>query len=338
MRLILAIAILLSSNYVFAQRGTNILETLDSLQYIDKLPEDLLASKTLVLVKVPFKTKSPEVRGDWKKVGEAIQPGFQKAGIDAVAYYYIDDVFSGPEAVNAFAKKFEERQLENVIFIIEENGNYEVVITKITDKDNLILPGQEAWKISGDNLSKLGNDIYLKAASSGQERKNLLIIEVPIYGDMAKPIEARRGEYFDVNFSSETLAVPAFADTTLIDSVMSKYPYEYAIVNPKLSEKELRSEGYQYVLYFVHTVGKNVKDILEYSTTDSETVYISEVTASDQKDAKVKSINVNTPVYKFYIKHIFSENIFLGTKWDADTTWQTSLDNYITNLKNQLID
>lgn len=321
----------------FAQRNANIITTLDSLNYTDQLPEDLLSTKSLVLVDVPARQTSPTLRGDWKKLGEIIQDGFRKGGIDAVAYYHINDVYSGPEVVEAFSKKFEERELSNVIFLLKENDRYRLIITKITDENSLIVPGQQAWQITGTELEKISREVYLKAASSGQERDNLLVIEVPIFGEMAKVIEGRRGEYFDVNFSSEKLAVPAFADTTEIDSAMQNYPYEYEIVDPSQTEKELRNKGYQYVLYYVHTTGHNVKEILEYQTTENETAYVSEVTKSASAPAKVKSVNINTPVYKFYIKHIYSENVFLGTKWDTAETWQEALANYVTNLRNQMV-
>ncbi|MTI23146.1 hypothetical protein E1176_19105 [Fulvivirga sp. RKSG066] len=338
MRFILTIFLLSFCTLTLAQRGVNILETLDNLNYTAELPKGILASKTLVLVSVPDQMRNGlTVRGDWKKPAEIIQPGFQKAGIDAVAYYHINDIFSGPEAVSAFVKKFDERQLENVAFVTEANGQYRVALTKITNKENLIVAGQDAWKIEGDDLERMGHDIYLKAASSKQDRKNLLIIGVPIYGSMAKVIEARRGEYFDVNFSSETLAIPAFADTAAINQIMADYPYDYVIVDPTLPEKDLRDEGHQYVLYYVHTSAKNVKQILEYPITDTETDYITEVVGETKAESKVKSIDINAPVYKFYVKHIYSENVFLGTKWDADTTWQEALKNYIVNLKNQLI-
>jgi transposase len=37
-------------------------------------------------------------------------------------------------------------------------------------------------------------------------------------------------------------------------------------------------------------------------------------------------------VYKFYFKHIDSGNMFLGTKWDADLTWQQALINQLRAL------
>jgi len=325
--------ILLLGFDVSAQRGSNIINLLDSLNYSDQLPEDLLSTKSLVLMKVPIKRDSPEVRGDWKALAAEVQPGFKKSGIDAVAYYYVDDVFSGPEAVGAFAEKFEERVLDNVIFVIEEDGTYEIIITEITDKNNLITKGQNAYRIEGNRISQMTHNIYLKGANSGLERNNLLIIEVPTFGDMAHAIEGRRGEYFDVNFKSFALAVPDFADTSKIKKVMADYPYDYVIVDSDKTERELRDEDHQYILYYVHTVGRNVKEILEYEINESESAYMSEVSNGE---TRLKSINNQTPVYKFYVKHIYSENVFLGTKWDADISWSDALHNYITNMENQL--
>jgi hypothetical protein len=51
---------------------------------------------------------------------------------------------------------------------------------------------------------------------------------------------------------------------------------------------------------------------------------------------QLKNIAANTVVYKFYVRHIDSGNIFLGTKWDADTTWQDALKNFIGGFKAEL--
>lgn len=335
MRFLLISTLLCISTLGSAQRTQDLLKTLDSLEYVDYLPKDLLSTKSLVLIKMPERNTSPRTRGNWEKIAEEAQLGFKKSGIDAVAYYYLDDVFSGPEVVEAFAEQFKERDLENLILIIQENDRYKLIIAEIKDKPYLIGAGQKAFKMEGEDMERMTHQLYLKSANLGLERTNLLVIEVPIYGLMAHPIEGRRGEYFDVNFASETLAVPAFADTSQINRVMKKYPFRYEIVDGSIPEKELRNKGYQYVLYYVHTTGENVKEILEYEKNNTETAYVTQVIGNG--DPKVKSINKKAPVYKFYIKHIYSENVFLGTKWDADTSWWESLDNYVSNLKNQLV-
>ena len=101
----------------------------------------------------------------------------------------------------------------------------------------------------------------------------------------------------------------------------------------KLAKK--RKQGYQYILYYVNAAAKSVKEILEYEISDSETDYVSEVIRDGK--AEVQSLSVNAPVYKFYIKHIYSSNVFLGKRWDAASDWQMALDNYIYNLRNELV-
>lgn len=316
--------------------SAQILQTLNELNYVNELPENLLNSKTLVLVKVPLASQNPPKRADISKFAEQVQPGLAKAGIDAVVYYYIDDAFSGAEPTKAFVTKLWGRGLENIIFALKDaGGGYTLIITELADENSLINPGQKAWKISGKDLGGMLHSIYLKAASSGQQKKNLLILEVPSYGDMPDFIEGRRGEYFDVNFSSEKLAVPAFADSAQIARAMQNYPYEYGLVGPGIPEKELRQNGYQYILYYVHTTARRVKEALGYEVNNSETVYVSEYFINGEP--QVKSIDANTNVYKFYIKHIYSGNTFLGTKWDADVAWPQALQHFNSNLADQLV-
>ena len=319
----------------FAQDDVKIIKKLDSLQYGAELPKDILQSKSVALVQLPPKSTDPAVRGDWKKLAELTQPGFKKAGVDVVTYYHIEDIYSGKESYLAFMEEFKKRELENVVFIVQEKGLFHIVLTKVNDETQLIKAGQSAWQTKNADLSIALDNLYKAASSSPQDRSNLLILEVPEFGAMAKTIDGRRGEYYDLNFSSERLAVPVFADTAKISAVMADYPYRYGFVDPDLEEKKVRADGHQYILYYVHSTGKAVKEMLEYPVTDTETAYVSEAVRDGK--AKVNSYSINTPVYKFYIKHIYSGNVFLGKKWDAAPTWEQALSNYIDNLRTELI-
>lgn len=319
----------------FAQDDVKIVKRLDSLQYGAELPKEILQSKSVALVQLPQKSTTPMIRGDWKKLAELTQPGFQKAGIDVVTYYHVEDIYSGKESYLAFMEEFKKRELENIVFIVQKSGSYRIVLTKINDEKQLIKKGQSAWQTQNADLSVALDNLYKAAANSSQDRTNLLILGVPEFGEMAKTIDGRRGEYYDLNFSSEKLAVPIFADTAKISAIMANYPYKYGFVDPDMEEKKVRSEGYQYILYYVHSTGKAVKEMLEYPVTDTETAYVSEVVKDGQ--AKVTSYSINTPVYKFYIKHIYSGNTFLGKKWDTAPTWEEALTNYIDNLRTELI-
>lgn len=49
-----------------------------------------------------------------------------------------------------------------------------------------------------------------------------------------------------------------------------------------------------------------------------------------------KKLPADEKVFKFYFKHIESGNVFLGTKWDADTTWDQALWNHLMAFKAEL--
>jgi hypothetical protein len=48
---------------------------------------------------------------------------------------------------------------------------------------------------------------------------------------------------------------------------------------------------------------------------------------------QIKTIPTTDRVYKFYMKNLEYGNIFLGNKWDADTSWQDALRNYVMALR-----
>ena len=103
------------------------------------------------------------------------------------------------------------------------------------------------------------------------------------------------------------------------------------MTEPGIPEKELRKQGQLYVLGFIHARGSVAKELLGYDMTKSESALLS-VTFPDGQQ-QLKNIPSNTPVFKFYFKHIDSGNVFLGTKWDADVTWQQALINHIRGMK-----
>jgi hypothetical protein len=89
-----------------------------------------------------------------------------------------------------------------------------------------------------------------------------------------------------------------------------------------------------YTLSFIHARGKAGKEILGYDMSKAESALASVTYPNGQ--LQLKTIPSQTPVYKFYFRHIDSGNVYLGTKWDADITWQDALNNHIRGLKAEL--
>lgn len=308
---------------------------LKTLNFTDQLPKDILSSKTVVLVDIPPSGLYPKIRGEWHTLAETVQPGFHKAGIDAVTYYHFDEIASGPEPYKAYLNHFDKRNLSHGAFISKKGRQYQLLLLKFADRKYLISEGQDAFMMNGDNPEVMMDMLSKKTVSSGLVMSNLLIMETPEYSEPVTVITGKRSEFYDLNFESEKLAVPVFASKDKITRALKQYPYQWDFVPYDMSQDEIRKSGYQYVLYYVNTTVKNAREMLGYDTKESPTAFVSAV----KKDGKLAVVNqnANAQVFKFYIRHIKSKNTFVGKRWDPGYTWQEGLGNYISNLRDQLL-
>ena len=122
-------------------------------------------------------------------------------------------------------------------------------------------------------------------------------------------------------------------DSLELIEIMAEYPFTYELFESKDDHEIYRNLGYQFVLLNLSTEAQSIKRMLNYKVGSKETDYIS-VTYSDR--ALLKTIPVKTSVTKFYVKHIATKDLYLGSDWDADLTWQQALRNYIRGLKTKL--
>ena len=305
-------------------------ETPDSVQ--NQLPDNLRSGKALMLIDPLPDPDDSRLRGEWMPIAEKAQPFMKRAGIDVVAAYHKDDILSGTETEKAFLRTFDERNITHLVIIKRESSGYRVTVTEF-DKTSLIATDKPVWTASAPDLSTVLNQLYRTCANSGQELKNLLILENAVPGILISPINGRRSEFYDLNLQGDQLAVLPFADTAEIRQIMKFYPYKYDFVDPEDNEREIRSEGFQFILHYVHTTGESVRELLGYETGQEE--YVS--TSVKNGEAFEVTYDKDLPVYKFYIKHIYSGNVFLGRSYDAAPTWQEALTFYIANLRKELM-
>ena len=324
----LCLVLLVSWSYTsFAQSSVN-----DSTQAAAVMPEDLRSGKSLLIIRPLPDPRDNRLRGEWMPIADEAQPFMKLAGIDAVAAYHIDDIRSGPESERNFLNSFDERNITHLVIIEQQQNGYNVSVA-LFNKNTFIAADQPVWKTSAPDLSTALNQLYRASANSGQELKNLLILDKALPGKLLSPINGRRSEFYDLNLKSDKLAVLPFADTAMINEVMRAYPYKFEFVDPAESERDIRSDGFQFILYYVHSTGESVRDILGYET--GESTYVS--TYARDGEAYNASYSKDLPVYKFYIKHIYSGNVFLGRSYDAAPTWEQALSWYIDNLRKELM-
>ena len=334
------------------------------LKYQSSLPDKILSTKTVVLVSSPNR-EGESIPEDWQPLAEQAHPVLAEAGIDPVAYYFYDDVYSGKETRAAFAESWKKRGIAHILLIVKselnsnkKNIRYLLLATAFNGDPSLMTEGQQAWKSNGKNFKKVLEK--LSRAAYKQTSTNLLVSEVPEYFNDVKIIKGQRVESYYTDLKLGKLAVPKFATSNLpgkrpgglvnnivqnrldqaeqqanefnnqLASIMQGYKFEHGLVEEYTSDKDLMIAGYNYVIRSIRTSGIGVKKLLNYHVDEEEEYYITVKLVNNKPT--MRYIPIRAPIYKYYIKNIKTGNVYLGKNWDADETWQESLKNVLYNI------
>jgi hypothetical protein len=268
---------------------------------------------------------------------ETIQKSFQKTGIDAVAYFKTPFVFAGDDISQKVAEYLIKREIAFIILVDKNENVFSFIFTPFNNTKDFVNNGQSGWEIANMSLNEGLQTIY-RTTVNNQPVKNFLINSYPERDFPISIIEGRRSDFYAIDLKVDKLAVPWFKDaakdSTMAQFFRDNYPFNYGMVEPGLDKKELRSKGFHYLLSYLHTEGVIAKEILGYPNATGESA-ITSVTYPNGS-LQLKTLPAETPVYKFYLKHLESGNVFLGTKWDGDITWQDALRNQIKGFKAEL--
>ena len=338
------------------------------LSYQGNLPDKILSTKTVVLVSSPNR-EGESIAEDWHPLAEQAHPVLAESGMDPVAYYFYDDVYSGIEARTAFAESWNKRGVKNILLIIKsevnsnkKNVRYLLLATTFNGETSLMTEGQPAWKNNGKDFKKV-LDKFERAANK-QTSTNLLVAAVPEYFNDVKIIEGQRVQSYYTDLKLGKLAVPKFATTNLpgkrpgglvntmvknkleqaeeqaasynnqLASIMNGYKFEHGLVEQGVNDKDLMIAGYNYVIRSLRTSGIGIKRLLNYQVDEEDETYITVKLVNNKPT--MRYIPTKAPVYKYYIKNLKTGNVYLGKNWDADETWQESLKNVLYNISQEL--
>lgn len=300
----------------------------NQLKIVDVALPDMLAKKCMVFY-------DPAFAMDELK---SIQLGFQRIGIDAVGYFQGDKVVAGRDAIRAHADYLVTREISFLIFLSRSAGTFTFTITPFNGDMAFVTPDQPAWRRSSGKIDDLLITIYRDSWLT-EKKKNFLINDSPEMEIPINIITGRRTELFPIDLKTDNMAIPKLADTTAASRMLSllneiyPYPTRLKITEDPAVEKDLRRQGFSFVLRYVYCRGKAARELLGYDVSKNESAYGS--VTYPNGTPQLKTISVDVPVYKFYIKHIESGNVFLGTKWDADEDMLQALKNYIQGFKTE---
>ncbi|WP_422361102.1 hypothetical protein [Reichenbachiella sp.] len=334
-----------------------------SLDIQPHLPKYLLSRKSVVLVSVPRSKKNPNLRADWKGLSEKVHRAFKRMKIDAVAYYYLDDMFASPDANESFAKEMERREIKYIIVLEQSPSNdagvesYRISISGFNDKPSFISERQKAWQTEGPDLDVLLTEMRKDVIRAEMERENYLIPDIPEFFTDAKILKGKRIPTYAMDLKVDKLVVPKFQKYEMEDStslnadalskisayntevdrknkrleeIMLDYPLSYEFSETS-SDVDIYNQGHQFVLLTVHGSGKTLKEMLNYEIDPYETDYV-----TIRAGSTLNTLPVDAVVYKYYVKHVYTQDAYLGSRWDADLTWEQALQNFIFHMKDIL--
>lgn len=291
-----------------------------------EMPAKILSARTAVIY--------PPQLSD--KALNEIHRALIRTGIDAVVYTEYDRVFASEDVTRAFAAYFSQREIANLILVAQHTNKWILTVTAFTGKTNLIESNQPAWHTEDAVLDEVLNNLY-RTALHQYKRQNWLLIEFPEKVSSVPLIAGNRNERFAYDLKVEGLAVEKTGNPDFdaaLEEVMKSYPLKYQLVNRNTPETELRKSGLTYLLRFVHARNVVLREILGYSVKSGENAFLSVTFPNGQE--QIKTLPADAYVYKVYVRHIDFGHVFLGPKWDADTTWQQALKNFIYGMRTDM--
>lgn len=298
-----------------------------NLTITDAPPEKLLASKAVLMYAPDYTPKDLT----------QIQQAFQQIGIDAVAYYPTDWVLANADVTRAFAATWNERGIGMLVLAEKTDARFEFYLTPYNGKRTLVENQQAAWRVDHTALNELLLTVY-RDSWARQKKENFLINAFPEAGALPNFIEGRRMELYAMDLKVDYLAVPLTNDSTINQTLreffQNNYPLRYKFVRLPENERDLRKQGFHFVLKYAYGRGEALRQVLQYDMAKRERAYAS--TTYPNGLSQIKMIPAERPVYKMYFKQIESGHVYLGAKWDADEDLLSAVRNHVKALKAEL--
>jgi hypothetical protein len=294
------------------------------------MPESILSGRAFVLTTYTLTEKEIQ----------QVHAGMVKTGIDAIGYSEADKFFAGADVTQAFVNYFQSREVAILIFVLKNTQGYELIVSPFElqeSEGNIAFTAPAAvWKTQGRLLDEVLLTLY-QTALAGRRKQNLLINEIPETDLVIPVITGNRSELFAYDLKVDGLAVQKSGNEKMdaeLEEIMKSYPFKYQLVDARVPAAELRKQGFLYLLRHIHARGPAAKQLLGYTMNPAESALVSVTYPNGQE--QIKTIAADVEVHKFYVRHIDYGHVFLGPKWDADTTWQQALKNFINGLKKEM--
>jgi hypothetical protein len=288
------------------------------------IPTELISTRSVVVYQ---NTYTP------KELQEA-HTFFQQTGIDAVAYFDVARLLAGHENRKAYAVNLLARGIKYLILFQKNEKGYRFIFCPFNGKQDFVENNSVVWQQDNASLNELLKTIY-RFAVSNLKKTNFLINDLPETDLSVSVFKGRINQNFSPQVKTFKIAIPRFgdaaADAELEAYLKENFPVKYELVDPQADEVALSAKGFRTILRYVHTRGLLAQEILGFDMTQQARSLASAIVVNNE--IQIKTILAEQTVYKFFFKNLEYGDLFLGTKWDADVTWQDALRNHVEALK-----
>jgi hypothetical protein len=283
---------------------------------------------------------------EWRNVAGEMQSFFAESGIDAVAYFSIDELSENVESQKLLAKDiFAKRGVTNVITLtVLAEEKFFFTIGPYNRKWTFFDPQKSYWMRQTNDIENIWSEMTTIFKAGAHKRDNILVLDSPEFFDLTIPYTSRT-ERFTKVMETQKVAVPMYvsieddpnlalrfkadllngsedrgaASTQVLNdrltSIIAQYPFETELVNiNEKSENEWLRSGYGFILYQAHGTEKAIKKKFKYAASKS------------------KSTDYLT---KFYLKQLRTQSLFFGREWDAGPTRFDALSNFVNSVRTE---
>lgn len=303
------------------------------------IPPNLLKERSVLVISARANNKGQLDPARSREWAEVLQKMFAERGVDVVACFDRLTLLAGREPWAAFESLLLDREVRHLLWLQElPNGSFRLSMAELPAEAPLLRSSVEAYSREQPDVESLAADVRREIIRANPERENFMVLETPEFFDDVPMITKGRYESFPLDLRTDKIAI-RWPDDMSEESkrafglhLDSLYPYTFNFVSASLTDKQVQDEGFQYVLDWVYAPGIALRRIFNYEITEGENSFVTFMTLGPNQ-TDIKKIHYHIPVYKFYMRHLITGDLYLGKDWDADVTWTESLKHFVYNYR-----
>lgn len=300
-------------------------------------PEDILSTKSIVLLSVPEVAD----RSEWMVLVDELQQFLADEGVDAVAYIETEALFAQPNEVLSIPELFKSRDVRNIILFTAKNEKTPVflAIGPYNGESTFFNKGDAFWAREATGLEGIKDELSAYFKTGTLYRENLLVNEHPEFfypemelGIVAKSIPPKIASFkvaveqidksiytkpglasfrYDNFYKRDSFELALQDRNYLIQELVTDTTNNFSLKENARTNQELRRDGFQYELLYVTGPERLVYDWISFPNRTTPTDKV---------------------VHKFYLSDLRNNNIYIGKNWDASTDWNTAFENFLAQI------